>query len=135
MYQLFLLQFFSLNQFQIFFLLSKLLHYWFYSDRIFGVVPSSFFLCVNFFLFVFKVNEISFSSVKFKALFYPGFITNNMLPYNLEVKSYLLQPFLIIFWEFLTFYQIFFSSQVKRYANITYKHGWYASCLTSWWKT
>ena len=52
-----------------------------------------FFVCVNFFLFVFKVNDISFSSIKFKASFYTGFITNNMLLYNLKAKSYLLQPF------------------------------------------
>ena len=31
----------------------------------------------------------------------------------------------IIFWDFLMFYQIFFSPQVKRLAIITYKHGIY----------
>ena len=31
----------------------------------------------------------------------------------------------IMFWDFLMFYQIFLSSQVKRYAIITYKHGIY----------
>ena len=30
---------------------------------------------------------------------------------------------LIIFWDFSMFYQIFLSSQVKRWAIITYKHG------------
>ena len=31
----------------------------------------------------------------------------------------------VIFWEFLMFYQIFLSPQVKRWAIITYKHGIY----------
>ena len=31
--------------------------------------------------------------------------------------------FFIIFWDFLTFYQIFLSPQVKRWEIITYKHG------------
>ena len=31
----------------------------------------------------------------------------------------------IIFWDFSMFYQIFLSPQVKRWANITYKHGIY----------
>ena len=31
----------------------------------------------------------------------------------------------IIFWDILTFYQIFLSSQVKRWVIITYKHGNY----------
>ena len=31
----------------------------------------------------------------------------------------------IIFWDFLMFYQIFLSPQVKRWAIITYKHGMY----------
>ena len=31
----------------------------------------------------------------------------------------------IILWDFLMFYQIFLSPQVKRYAIITYKHGIY----------
>ena len=31
----------------------------------------------------------------------------------------------IIFWDFLMFYQIFLSSQVKRCVIITYKHGIY----------
>ena len=31
----------------------------------------------------------------------------------------------IIFWDFLMFYQIFLSPQVKRWAIITYKHGIY----------
>ena len=30
-----------------------------------------------------------------------------------------------IFWDFLMFYQIFLSLQVKRWAIITYKHGMY----------
>ena len=29
------------------------------------------------------------------------------------------------FWDFLMFFQIFFSPQVKQYAIITYKHGTY----------
>ena len=33
--------------------------------------------------------------------------------------------FFIIFWDFLTFYQIFLSPQVKRWEIITYKHGIY----------
>ena len=36
----------------------------------------------------------------------------------------------IIFWDFLMFYQILLSPQVKQRAIITYKHGIY-SCLTS----
>ena len=32
---------------------------------------------------------------------------------------------LIIFWDFLMFYQIFFSPQVKQWTIITYKHGTY----------
>ena len=31
----------------------------------------------------------------------------------------------IIFWDFLMFYQIFLSPQVKRWAIVTYKHGIY----------
>ena len=33
----------------------------------------------------------------------------------------------IIFWDFLIFYQIFLSPQVKRWAIITYKYGIYES--------
>ena len=32
---------------------------------------------------------------------------------------------IFIFWDFFFFFQIFFSPQVKRWANITYKHGIY----------
>ena len=33
--------------------------------------------------------------------------------------------FFIMFWDFLMFYQIFLSPQVKRWEIITYKHGIY----------
>ena len=33
-----------------------------------------------------------------------------------------------MFWDFLMFYQIFLSTQAKRWAIITYKHGIYELC-------
>ena len=49
---------------------------------------------------------------------------------SLEQQHPLLQPAspaisFILFWDFLLFYQIFPSQQVKRCAIITYKHGIY----------
>ena len=43
---------------------------------------------------------------------------------NIEAKKQLATT-IFIFWDFWMFYQIFFSSQVKRCAIITCKHGIY----------
>ena len=41
---------------------------------------------------------------------------------SLLIRRYLATISFIILWDFSTFYEIFFSSQMKRCANITYKH-------------
>ena len=44
---------------------------------------------------------------------------------SLLISRYLATISFVIFWDFSMFYQIFFSSQMKRCANITYKHCFY----------
>ena len=52
---------------------------------------------------------------------------NFLLTWSQIFVIWVLKPLIIfiIFWDFLMFYQIFFSPQVKRSAIITYKHGIY----------
>ena len=45
--------------------------------------------------------------------------------HGMLIFSNLLSTIVFIFWDFLMFYKVFFSPQVKQCAIITYKHGMY----------
>ena len=67
----------------------------------------------NYFLDVVMWSKFANSSISMRKV---------IITWNLEEWSSII---CIIFWDFLMFYQIFSSPQLKRFANITYKHGTY----------
>ena len=66
---------------------------------------------------------------KSKFLVLPNYWMNSSFtswpPHSTILYIYTATISCIIFWDFSMFYQIFLSPQVKRWANITYKHGRY----------